>query len=139
MLRPEEYLEDSDFDSSIASASSTSESNDIKDRIQYHTKLNIKRQLEQLGYDNDVPDDVLEEFIVSMKEQENTQQEDEIDQELLDSNSLIDVIQIKELSQEKSNELAEHLNLKKKYKNSNRVVDVIKGKKSESIQKLGLQ
>lgn len=69
----------------------------------------------------------------------NTQQEDEIDQELIDSNSLLDVIQIKELSQEQSNQLAEHLNLKKKYKNSNRVVDVIKGKKSESIQKLGLQ
>jgi len=69
----------------------------------------------------------------------NIKSEEEIDQDLLDSNSIIDVIEIKELTQEESNELADHLNSKKKYKQSTRVIDVVRGKKTEPTQKLGLQ
>jgi len=68
----------------------------------------------------------------------NTPQLEELDQDLVDSNSIIDVIEITELTQDESNQLAEHLNSKKRYKQSSRVIEVVKGKKSTSSQKLGL-
>jgi hypothetical protein len=68
----------------------------------------------------------------------NTDTYDDLDQDLVESNSIIDVIEITELTQDESNQLAEHLNLKKRYKQSSRVIEVVKGKKPTTNQKLGL-
>lgn len=68
----------------------------------------------------------------------NTSNFEDLDQDLVESNSAIDVIEITELSQDESNKLAEHLNLKKRYKRSSRVIEVVKGKKPTHNQKLGL-
>ena len=55
----------------------------------------------------------------------NIDDEDEIDQSLLECNNLIDVIEFEYLSEEESMELAKHLKSNKKYKNKNRLVDII--------------
>lgn len=69
----------------------------------------------------------------------NVDNEDEIDHVLLECNSLIDVIEFEFLNQEESNDLAKHLNSKKKYKNKNKLVDIIKNNNtSKSYKKIGL-
>lgn len=69
----------------------------------------------------------------------NTPSEEDIDEYLIESNSIIDLIEVSELNQEQSNELAEHLNSKKRYKSPTKVIEIIRGKKSTKTQKLGLQ
>jgi len=69
----------------------------------------------------------------------NVDNEDEIDHVLLECNSLIDVIEFEFLNQEESNELSIHLGSKKKYKNKNKLVDIIKNNNtSKSYKKIGL-
>lgn len=69
----------------------------------------------------------------------NVDDEDEIDHVLLECNSLIDVISFDLLNQEESNELAKHLGSKKKYKNKNKLVDIIKNNNNvKSYKKIGL-
>jgi hypothetical protein len=69
----------------------------------------------------------------------NVDDESEIDHVLLECNSLIDVIEFEFLNQEESNDLAKHLNSKKKYKNKNKLVDIIKNNNiSKSYKKIGL-
>lgn len=69
----------------------------------------------------------------------NVDNEDEIDHVLLDCNSLIDVIEFELLSEDESNELAKHLGSKKKYKNKNRLIDIIKNDNSNNKhKKIGL-
>ena len=67
----------------------------------------------------------------------NTDTEDDIDESLLDCNNLIDVIEFELLSIEESNELAKHLESNKKYKNKSRVIDIIKKRSSNEVNKIG--
>jgi hypothetical protein len=67
----------------------------------------------------------------------NTDTEDDIEEELLDCNSLIDVIEFELLSVDESNELAKHLESNKKYKNKTRVIDIIKKRSSNEASKIG--
>ena len=68
----------------------------------------------------------------------NVEDENEIDHLLLECNSLIDVFNFDLLSQEESNELAKHLGHKKKYKNKNKLIDIINNNTSKSYKKIGL-
>lgn len=69
----------------------------------------------------------------------NVDDENEIDHVLLECNSLIDVIEFDSLNQEESNDLAKHLGSKKKYKNKNKLVDIIKNNNNvKSYKKIGL-
>jgi tRNA A37 threonylcarbamoyladenosine biosynthesis protein TsaE len=69
----------------------------------------------------------------------NVDDENEIDHVLLECNSLIDVIEFELLNQEESNDLAKHLGSKKKYKNKNKLVDIIKtNNNTKSYKKIGL-
>lgn len=68
----------------------------------------------------------------------NVDDESEIDHVLLEANSLIDIIEFEYLNIEESNNLAKHLNTKRKYKNKNKLVDIIKGNKDKSNKKIGL-
>ena len=67
----------------------------------------------------------------------NTDTEDDIEEELLDCNSLIDVIEFEFLSIDESNELSKHLESNKKYKNKTRVIDIIKKRSSNETSKIG--
>jgi len=69
----------------------------------------------------------------------NVDDETEIDHALLDSNSLLDVIEFEYLSEEESNDLSKHLNHSKKYKNKAKLVDIIKKTNSKEYKKIGLQ
>jgi len=69
----------------------------------------------------------------------NVDDEDEIDHVLLECNSLIDLIEFELLNQEESNDLAKHLGSKKKYKNKNKLVDIIKNNNNvKGYKKIGL-
>lgn len=68
----------------------------------------------------------------------NTKDEYEIDHTLLDCNNLLRVIEFDELSESESTELSEHLGHNKKYKNKNRVLDIIKNNKIKEISDIGL-
>jgi hypothetical protein len=63
---------------------------------------------------------------------------DEIDHFLLESNSLIDLIEFKLLNQEESNNLAKHIGSHKKYKDENKLVDIINKRKIKGYRKIGL-
>jgi len=68
----------------------------------------------------------------------NVENIDEIDHILLESNNLIDVIQIKDLGSSKVRDLSKHLGKKNKSKNGLKLVDIIRGKKSsESKSEIG--
>ena len=69
----------------------------------------------------------------------NVDDDAEIDHALLDSNSLLDVIEFEYLSKEESNDLSKHLNHSKKYKNKTKLVDIIKKTNSKEYKKIGLQ
>lgn len=69
----------------------------------------------------------------------NVDDENEIDHLLLECNSLIDVIEFEFLDQEESNDLSKHLSSKKKYKNKNKLVDIIKNDNTnKNYKKIGL-
>jgi hypothetical protein len=69
----------------------------------------------------------------------NVDDYDEIDHVLLECNSLIDVIEFELLSQQESNDLSKHLGSKKKYKNKNKLVDIIKNDNTnKNYKKIGL-
>lgn len=69
----------------------------------------------------------------------NVDDENEIDHILLECNSLIDVIEFDLLNQEESNDLAKHLGSRKKFKNKNKLIDIIKNNNtSKSYKKIGL-
>ena len=68
----------------------------------------------------------------------NTEKEDEICETLLNSNSLIDVINFTLLSEDESNNLSKTLNLNKVFKNKNRMIDVLKGRNKIVNKIIGL-
>jgi hypothetical protein len=67
----------------------------------------------------------------------NVEDSEEIDHNLLNCNNLIDVINFDELSESESNELADHLGDKTKYKNKAKLIDIIKKRKVLDNKKLG--
>lgn len=67
----------------------------------------------------------------------NTDDEDDIDEALLDCNSLIDVIEFEYLSGEEAEELSKVVGGSKKYKNKTRLIDIIKKKSGGDQKKIG--
>jgi hypothetical protein len=66
----------------------------------------------------------------------NTDSEDDIDHNLLDCNSLLDVVEFTELSTSECNELSKILD-GRKYKSSAKMIDVVKKRKGEQKEKVG--
>jgi AAA+ ATPase superfamily predicted ATPase len=67
----------------------------------------------------------------------NTDEEDDIDEALLECNSLIDVIEFEYLSGEEAEELSKVVGSSKKYKNKTRLIDIIKKKSGGDQKKIG--
>ena len=67
----------------------------------------------------------------------NTDDEDDIDEALLESNSLIDVIEFEYLSGEEAEELSKVVGSSKKYKNKTRLIDIIKKRSGGDQKKIG--
>jgi len=67
----------------------------------------------------------------------NTDDISNVDQNLLDSNNLIDIVEFDYLNEEESNHLAGILGDKKKYKNKNRLSDIIKKRSTNENKKIG--
>lgn len=65
--------------------------------------------------------------------------EDEIDEQLLDSNNLQEVIEFDTLDSEKSTELSKNLGFNKKYKEDSKLVDIYNNRKIEYKEKIGLK
>ncbi len=64
--------------------------------------------------------------------------EEDIDENILDCNSLLDVIEVDDLDSELATELSKNLGYNKKYKDSVRLIDVVQNKKMDKIEKIGL-
>lgn len=64
--------------------------------------------------------------------------EDNIDEDLLDSNSLIDVLEIESLDSTIATDLSKNLGFNKKYKEEIRLIEVIQNKKIHKTEKIGL-
>lgn len=67
----------------------------------------------------------------------NVEDEDEIDHTLIDCNSLTDIVEFEYLSENESNELSNHLEHDKKYKNKTKLIDIIKKRKTKSDKEIG--
>lgn len=67
----------------------------------------------------------------------NTEDEDDIDHNLLDCNNLIDVVEFNRLSAEEANELSKHIESSKKYKSETRMLDVIRKRFSDKAGAIG--
>jgi hypothetical protein len=67
----------------------------------------------------------------------NVDKEDEVDELLLESNNLIDVVEFSLLTSEEANELSNHLGYKKKYTNKTRLLDVIRNTFSKKTETIG--
>jgi Fe-S cluster assembly scaffold protein SufB len=68
----------------------------------------------------------------------NTNDENEIDSTLLESNNLLRTLYFEYLSEDESNELSEHLNNKKSHKTKSRLIDIVKNTKKPKCKKFGL-
>jgi Cdc6-like AAA superfamily ATPase len=66
----------------------------------------------------------------------NTDSEDDIDHNLLDCNSLLDVVEFTELSASECNDLSKIVD-GRKYKSSAKMIDVVKKRKGEQKEKVG--
>lgn len=64
--------------------------------------------------------------------------EENLDDDLIDSNSLIDVLEITNLDAEIATDLSKNLGNNKKYKEPVRLIEVLQNKKIEKIEKIGL-
>ena len=67
----------------------------------------------------------------------NVDKEDEVDELLLESNNLIDVVEFSLLTSEEANELSNHLGYKEKYTNKTRLLDVIRNTFSKKTETIG--
>lgn len=63
---------------------------------------------------------------------------DEIDEDITESNSLIDCVEFDLLETDNANELSKSLGNNKKYKSPVKLIDVIQNRKSDKIEKIGL-
>jgi len=64
--------------------------------------------------------------------------EDDIDENILDCNNLLDIIEVESLDSELATELSKSLGYNKKYKESTHLIDVVRNKKMDKIEKIGL-
>jgi hypothetical protein len=67
----------------------------------------------------------------------NTENEDEIDHSLLECNNLLDTIYFDKLDVEECNNLAKHIESNKKYKNNNKLIDIVKKRSNKVDYELG--
>jgi hypothetical protein len=67
----------------------------------------------------------------------NLDDEEEIDHSLLECNNLIDIIEFEMLNDEESNELSKHIKSNKKYKNKNKLIDIIKKRYIKKDNEIG--
>jgi hypothetical protein len=67
----------------------------------------------------------------------NEKQSTDIDETLFDCNNFIDEIEFNYLTIEESEELSGHLGFNKKYKNKNKLVDIIKKRTTDSYKTIG--
>ena len=67
----------------------------------------------------------------------NTEDEDEIDHSLLECNNLLDTIYFEKLDVEECNNLAKHIESNKKYKNNNKLIDIVKKRSNKVDYELG--
>lgn len=67
----------------------------------------------------------------------NTENEDDIDHNLLDCNNLVDIVEFTRLSTEEANELSKHIESPKKYKSETRMLDVIRKRVSDKAGAIG--
>ena len=67
----------------------------------------------------------------------NTEDEDDIDHNLLDCNNLVDVVDFNRLNVEEANDLAKHIESGKKYKSSARMLDVVRKRVSVKSGAIG--
>jgi hypothetical protein len=67
----------------------------------------------------------------------NISVEEDIDQSLLESNSLVDIVEFKMLNDEESTQLSKHLSNNKKYKNNTKLIDVIKKRSNKEEFEIG--
>lgn len=67
----------------------------------------------------------------------NTDDEEDIDSNLLDSNNLLDVIEFDYLDKDEANELASHLGDKTKHKNKIKLIDIIRKRSDRELKKIG--
>jgi len=67
----------------------------------------------------------------------NISVEEDIDQSLLESNSLVDIVEFKMLNDEESTQLSKHLSNNKKYKNDTKLIDVIKKRSNKEEFEIG--
>lgn len=69
----------------------------------------------------------------------NIEDEDDIDNDLLEANSLIDVIKIDTLDKNKANRLIKHLNLKGKAEDDTILIDILKSNYTDKDIKIGYE
>lgn len=67
----------------------------------------------------------------------NTETEDEIDHNLLECNSLLDIVEFKMLTKEESIDLSKHLGHNKKHKSNTKLIDVVKKKNTDQRSDIG--
>lgn len=67
----------------------------------------------------------------------NTETEDEIDHNLLECNSLIDIVEFKMLTKEESIELSKHLGHNKKHRSNTKLIDIVKKKNTDQKNDIG--
>lgn len=66
----------------------------------------------------------------------NTEDVSEIE-DSIDCNNIIDVVEFEHLNEEESNKLSEYLGDKTRYKNKNRLIDIIRGKNTNNKKRVG--
>lgn len=81
-----------------------------------------------------------DEFNINIIAILNTDSYDQIDHVLLDCNNLIEVIEVRNLSEKRGNELSNHIGKKGKTKGESKLIDIIKKRESKSKKnKIGFQ
>jgi Cdc6-like AAA superfamily ATPase len=67
----------------------------------------------------------------------NTDDEEDIDSNLLDSNNLLDIIEFDYLDKDEANELSSYLGEKLKHKNKIKLIDIIRKRSDRELKKIG--
>jgi len=80
-----------------------------------------------------------DELLVNILLSFNVEIEDEIDEELIDSNNLIGILKLEELKKSKANELCKHLGIKNKVESSYLLIDILNQSFEETPIHIGYQ
>jgi hypothetical protein len=68
----------------------------------------------------------------------NESDKNELDENLLDCNNFLGEVEFEYLTSDESNELSSYLEYNKKYKNKNKLIDIIKNRETDIDNKIGL-